>query len=46
MDNYPDSLTKTENCKHIFDNIEFERRIRVLGSCAKIQSDRSIIKCS
>ena len=46
MDNYPASLTQTDKCKNIFDTSEFERRIRVLVSCDKRKSDRSMIKCS
>ena len=44
--NYPSSLDPTENKKHCFDQSEYERRIRVLVSSAKRQSDCSMIKCS
>ena len=43
MNRYPTSLIPTENQKHTFDTSEYERRIRVLVSCAKRQSDRSMI---
>ena len=43
---YLSSLSPTENKKHCFDQSEYERRIRVLVSSAKRQSDRSMIKCS
>ena len=44
--NYPSCLTNSESRKHIFDTTEYERRIRVLVSSAKRQSDRSMVKCS
>ena len=46
MQKYPCCLTSSESKKHSFDTSEYERRIRVLVSSAKRQSDRSMVKCS
>lgn len=46
INEYPSSLSTSEKKQNKFDSTEYERRIRVLVSYAKRQSDRSMIKCS
>ena len=43
---YPKLLDTSDIKQHNFDSTEYERRIRVLVSAAKRQSDRSMVKCS
>ena len=46
INEYPSSLSTSEKKQNKFDSTEYERRIRVLVSYAKQQSNRSMIKCS
>ena len=46
INEYPSSLSTSEKKQNKFDSTEYERRISVLVSYAKQQSDCSMIKCS